>query len=252
VTTEPTYAALRDHNTRVQRMLTDPECVGELLLVGIGMARCLDLDDPHWAPGKGMPLKPIAYAVYGRYRQAPNMLLPDWGKRGDSHPRQRILDVFFHDRRRYSASVDGDVGPHGGTQCGRPMQRREGLCGRSASWDQKRRLADPVTGRRHTVGACSQPKCRAWFADLLARNAAELAANPAPEPPANTGGVLERHLPEIDWWKVWRHVDSQWTPPPEGRAFERPRLTVLINDDDTEPGAVVTRPTLVALEGGWR
>lgn len=249
--TEPTYTALRAHDARVQRMLDDPECMGELLLVGLGMARCLDLGDPPWTDDGHMDMRAIAKAVYGGWRLPPSMLVPDWSTRGDTKWWRRIRDVFFYDRRRYSASADGDLGPHGGTTCGRPMQRREGLCGRGASSDQKRRLTDPATGRRHTVGACSQPKCRAWFADLLARNAAELAATSVPEPPANTGGILERHLPEIDWWKVWRHVDSRWTPPPEGRAFERPRFTVLVNDDSPEP-VVRQRPELTALDGGWR
>jgi hypothetical protein len=154
-----TSAQLRTHEHRVAAMIADPECVGELLLVGMGMARCLDLGDPHWPAGEPMPIKPIAYAVYGRYRLGMDMLLPDRSAHGDSHPRKRILDVFFHDRRRYSATVDGDRSAGWSTTCGRPMLRRDGLCGRSASWDQKKRLTDPVTGQRRTVGACSQPKC---------------------------------------------------------------------------------------------
>lgn len=251
--TAPTYAGLRAHEKRIAGMLADGECVGELLLVGIGMARCLDLGDPVWPAGESMPLKPIAYAVYGRYRLGMDMLLPDRSAHGDTHPRRRIRDVFFQDRRRYSASVDGDSSPGWGTICGRPMQRREGLCGRSASWDQKRRLTDPLTGRRHTVGACSQPRCRSWFADLLERNATELKAHPAPVPPANTGGVLERHLAEIDWWKVWRHVDENWTPPPEGERFTRPTLTLVMSDGDDDPQVVpAARPALTVHEGGWR
>jgi hypothetical protein len=250
--TAPTSTQLRSHERRIAGMLRDPECVGELLLVGIGMARSIDLGDPHWPAGESMPLKPIAYAVYGRYMLGRGMLLPDRFAQGDSHPRKRILDVFFHDRRRYSATVDGDRNAGWSTTCGRPMLRRAGLCGRSASWDQKHRLTDPATGKRHTVGACSQPKCRAWYADLLARNAVELKAHPAPEPAANTGGVLERHLPEIDWWKVWGHVDKGWKLPPEGERFQKPTLRLVLGDD----GPVVTtrpeRPALVVHEGGWR
>src|SRR5204863_4325418 len=129
--------------------------------------------------------------------------------------------------------------------CGRSMLRREGVCGRGASWNQQRRLTDPLTGKRHTVGACSQPKCRAWFADLLARNAAELKTHPAPRPAANTGGVLERHLSEIDWWTVWRHVDPDWTPPPEGERFVRPTLTLVMTDPEDMPVTASARPALV-------
>ena len=123
---------------------------------------------------------------------------------------------------------------------------------RSVSWDQQQRLTDPVTGHRRAVGACSRPACRAWFADLLARNAAELKAHPPPVPAANTGGVLERHLPEINWWKVWRHVDKNWSPPPEGEKFERPKLTLLLGDPDEAADEQPARPALVVHEGGWR
>lgn len=136
------------------------------------------------------------------------------------------------------------------------MLRRDGLCGRDPSHDSQRRLTDPVTGRRHTVGACSQKACQAWFAGLLVRNGAELKAHPAPFPPANTGGVLERHLPELNWWKIWAHVDPHWTPPPEGDRFHRPTLTLVMapDDEDDDPQVETTRerPALTVLPGGWR
>lgn len=256
--TDPTYAQLRTHEERISGMLADPECVGELLLVGIGMARCLDLGDPPWGDDGYMRLPVIAYAVYGKYRLGMDMLLPlHRSAHGDCHPRRRIRDVFFQDRRRYSASIDGDRG-FGGVTCGRPMVRRDGLCGRNPKYDSQRRLTDPATGQRRTVGACSQPACQAWFADLLARNAAELKANPAPQPPANTGGVLERHLSEIDWWKVWTHVDPNWKPPPEGERFHRPKLTLIVAPEDLADVPPVfervngNRPALTVHEGGWR
>ena len=246
--TAPTYTGLRTHNERIAGMIADPECAGELLLVGLAMARCLDLDDPHWPRENSMPLKPIAYAVYGRYRMPPDLLVPNSRERGDSHPRKRLLDVFRHDRRRYQP----DSWRYG-VPCGRPMLRRDGLCGRGAAHDLMRMLTDPATGLRHAVGACSQKPCRAWFAGLLARNAADLKASPPPVPPANTGGVLERHLPEIDWWQVWRYVDPDWSPPPEGRAFERPTLRLLVTEDVREPAEEpAARPLLTVHEGGWR
>lgn len=251
MTSEPTYSALRAHDARVQRMLADPECVGELLLVGIGMARCLDLRDPPFADDGSVNMRLVTERAYG------NIWLPaflvgvnrDLGDRGDPNPRHRIRSLFYADRRRYCPTADGgrrwDM-----VVCGRPMIPGDGLCDRTAT--DKRRLTDPLTGRRDWVGSCAQTKCRAWLSDLMARNAADLTASPAPEPPANTGGVLERHLPEIDWWKVWSHVDPGWEPPPEGRAFERPRFTVLVNDDAEPVVARTVRPALVALDGGWR
>lgn len=253
MTAEPTFAKLRAYNRRLAGMLADPECVGEVLLVGMAMGRSLDLDDPGWGDDGSMPMKVIAERVYGR-RQLPPQILGTvhLSERGEIWPRQRIRSVFYADRRRYSPDVDGDRSFHMVT-CGRPMLRRDGLCDRPAAWDQRRRLTDPATGQRRRVGACSQAKCRQWYADLLERNAAELKAHPAPQPPANTGGVLERHLPEIDWWAVWRHVDPGWTPPPEGQTFHRPKLTLLIADDhDDVPVTAAARPALVVHEGGWR
>lgn len=248
MTTGHSYPALRAYDRRLAGMLADFECVGELLLVGMAMARCVDLGDPPWQDGS-MPMKVIADAVYGRWRlPTPLLGTPHVGDRGSFNPRRRIRDVFFADRRRYSPDVDGDRGWHAVT-CGRPMVRREGLCGRRAS--EQRRLTDPATGQQRWVGVCSQANHEAWFADLLTRHAAELKANPAPVPPANTGGVLERHLPEIDWWQVWQHVDPTWTPPPEGRAFERPTLRLLITDEPAEP-VEGDRPALTVHEGGWR
>ena len=253
MTAVPSFADLHVHNQRVARMLADPECVGELLLVGIGMARCVDLSDPPWGDDGYMPIPVISDAIYGR-RELPGRIVGSIHRteQGDRRPRYRIRSVFYADRRRYCPDVDGDR-HWANVTCGRPMVRRDGLCGRSAS-SNARRLTDPVTGQRRWVGSCSQPACKQWLVDLLDRNRAELAAHPAPVPAANTGGVLERHLPEIDWWAVWRAVDKEWTPPPEGRRFERPTLRLLVTDDDLpepEP-ALRERPTLVVHEGGWR
>lgn len=254
MTTRPPAADLYAHNQRVTRMLADPDCVGELLLVGIDMARCVDLGDPPWGEDGFMPMKPIAAAIYGNRRLPGNLVgTAHINDRADHRPGKRIRDVFFADRRRYSPDVDGDR-HWAHVTCGRPMVRREGLCGRSAN-SNARRLTDPATGQRRWVGACSQPSCKQWFTDLLDRNRAELAAHPAPVPPANTGGVLERHLPEIDWWAVWRAVDPNWTPPPEGRVFQRPTLRLVVDEDRDEGESapvVVSRPSLVVHQGGWR
>src|SRR5690554_1916727 len=167
--------------------------------------------------------------------------------RGDADPRRRLWDVFRQDRRRYDPDVD-EGRRYRRLTCGRPMIRREGLCDRNAS--SQRRLTDPATGRRQWVGCCSQSACKRWFTDLLERNRRELAANPPPTPAANTGGVLERHLPEVDWWVVWKQVDPGWCPPPEGRPFGKPTLTVIVGGD--EPEMSVPRPALTVIEGGRR
>lgn len=245
-----TAAALRAHERRVTRMLHDPECVGELLLVGLALARSVDLGDPGFSDNGNIPLGVVSERVYGRKRLPSVMLLPGW-PRSDTNPRRRITAVFREDRRRYDPDADGDRSYHQVT-CGRPMIRRDGLCDRNAS--ERKRLTDPATGHRQWVGACSQTLCKQWFADLVERNRQELEAHPPPTPPANTGGVLDRHLPEIDWWKVWQAVDPKWTPPPEGRMFEKPTLTLLVADEDEleAPPVEPARPSLTVIEGGWR
>lgn len=135
--------------------------------------------------------------------------------------------------------------------CGRPRVRTEGTCGRNASANHTKRLIDPATGERMWVGACTNTACKAWFAAVLERNERELATNPPPRPPANTGGVLERHLPEIDWWAIYRHLDETWTPPPENETWHRPKLQLVLGEP--EPAVMpAERPALTVLEGGWR
>jgi hypothetical protein len=254
-TAEPTAAALAAHHQRVTAMLADPDCVGELLLVGLAMARSIDLADPPSTDGGGMPMKTIAEQVYGR-RWLPTSLLGVGilSDHADANPYRRIRDLFRADRRRYRPD---DTDRYHSVLCSRPMVRRDGLCGRDAS--HRKVVTDPANGERRWLGACSNKACRVWLAGVLARNCADLADRAVPVPAANTGGVLERHLPEIDWWAVWRAVDPKWSPPPEGRRFERPTLTLLLGEvvpgrdvNDREPAPTGPRPTLVALEGGWR
>lgn len=231
-------------------MLEDPECTGELLLVGLAIARSVDLSDPGFTADDGtMPMQVIADRVYGRHCLSSVMVLP-LRPRGDANPRRRISDVFRQDRRRYDPDADEGSASFIRVTCGRPMVRRDGRCDRKASTRQ--RLTDPATGRRQWAGCCTAPACKQWFADLLERNRRELAEHPPPTPPANTGGVLERHLPEIDWWQVWQAVDENWRPPPEGRAFGRPRLTVVVGDGEADESLPASRPTLTVVQGGWR
>lgn len=239
------------HSARVGRMFADPDCVGELLLVGVAIARGVDLDDP--APlGGGFNLRHVGRALYGPVDMVATTLAlpygPGWQRRQADRGWRRVLDVVRADIRRYEPA---GFAFHMVT-CGRPMIRRGGVCGRSASSNHSRMLTDPVTGERAWVGACSQPSCRGWFEHVIARNGVELAEHPPPRPPANTGGVLERHMPEVDWWPLWRFLDPAWSPPPEDEAWHRPSLSLVVGGD--EPGRSVSagRPTLTVLPGGWR
>lgn len=247
--TAPTSAQLRAHERRVAAMMADQECVGELLLAGIAMARAVDLDDPPFV--EGCTLGVFADIVYGRYVYETKTTFHGETVVHRRWPgRDQFRAVIRKDIRRYQPAEGR--GFHS-TSCGRPMVRREGLCGANASSNHTSRLTDPATGFQSWVGACTNRPCRDWFAALVARNAAQLAATPAPIPAANTGGVLDRHLPEIDWYAIWRHLDERWTPPPEAQAWTPPKLTLVVDDDrEVAEPAVGGRPTLTVIEGGWR
>lgn len=236
--------ALQAHESRVAAMLADRTCVGELLLVGMALARSVDLGDPPFV--KGLTLKAFADKIYGRYQyDAPFLVVPGRHRSDRSFGLRRIEDVVHADRRRYEPTDE-----YGQVLCGRPMIRRTGLCAKYAS--HKERLTDPLTGLRQYVGACTSVACRAWLDAVTGRNQQELAAHPAPVPAANTGGVLERHLPEINWHELWRGLDPRWSPPPEAGAQQAPKLRILVTDEVEPDEAPRQRPVLTALKGGWR
>lgn len=249
--TDPSYTALRRHNERIAAMLADPDCVGELLLVGIALARGVDLNDP--APlGKEYRLGDVAAHLYGPVRYCADLALPmgpGWQERHRTSGgnNRRLKDVLRADIRRY---VPTGRAFHS-VACGRPRIRTAGLCDRNASPNHTHRLTDPATGERMWVGACNQTACKAWIAAVVANNREECAANNVPVPPANVGGVLERHLSEIDWWALYRWLDPTWTPPPEAEPFRKPTLTLVVGDDDDPEPAITARPTLTVMRGGW-
>ncbi len=79
------------HQARVAGMFADPECVGELLLVGVALARGLDLGDP--APiGDAYSLRDIGMALYGQQEDFAGRDLvlpvgPGWQERRSPDPR---------------------------------------------------------------------------------------------------------------------------------------------------------------------
>lgn len=243
----PNGHQLRAHNKRVAAMLADPECVGELLLVGIAIARSVDLNDPPL--GEGVSLATFADRIYGPTKRVYTSIFNGEETTHTRYPgRDQLNEVIREDIRRYQPNEG--PGFHF-VHCGRPMIRRDGTCDRNASANYTKRFTDPVTGHQSWVGACTQKPCVAWFQDLRARNAAELKTNPAPTPAANVGGVLDRHLPEIDWYTIWRHLDERWTPPPEAQPWTRPKFTLIV-DSEPEEAPVTTKPSLTVIEGGWR
>ncbi len=272
-----TVEQLRAHEHRIAGMLGDPDLVGDLLLVGLVFARAVDFGDPPLTEVE----KATAAAVYGRARHSIHLHgHADPDELGRYHPTAadhgaaRVRDVLRSDIRRYVPNVKKSH------RCQRPVKRRgqaaatpapginfvpaftghlvppEDVCGRNPDWrgTHPTWLVDPVDGTRHAFAACSRARCKTWLAALAERNRAEVAANPPPTPTANRGGVLARHLDELDWPALYTHLNPKWTPPHETPGWRPPKLQIVLGDSsDPDDGLTVTRrPTLTVIEGGWR
>jgi hypothetical protein len=184
-----TYSALSDYRGRIANMLDDPECTGDLFALGVALLDYavlrIDRGERSWRH----------YAEKA------------WGQAGN----YRIRDVLRKDIRRYDAMKDADgTAPY--RKCGAPMIRRQGPCGQSAS--RQAMLTDTATGRRQWVAGCKRHED--WFNSRVRANRAEVDdIAEAVRPAANAGGVLARHIPEIDWQGMWLKLDPKWTAPPE-------------------------------------
>lgn len=203
-----TYSALREYRRRIKAMLDDPECTGDLLGLGVAL---------------------LDFAV-----------LRDRSEKGFRHYAQQVWDtsggyqvrgVLRGDIRRYDAIKDADNnGP--ARRCGAPMIRRQGPCGQSAS--RRALITDAMTGRKQWLAGCKRHE--EWFNTQVRLNAADVnAIADAVQPPANAGGVLARHIPEIDWEAVWVSLDPTWTAPPEGEeelVSVYPKLRLVVSEAD--------------------
>lgn len=183
-----TYSALREYRKRIAAMLADPECTGDLFSLGVAL---------------------LDFAVLRNrdHQKFEHYAAQVWDFRHGSHTR----DVLRKDIRRYDAIKDAEERDPA-RRCGAPMVRRQGPCGSSAS--RRAMLTDTLTGRKQWLAGCKRHE--EWFNERVRANRAdveELAE--AVRPPANAGGVLARHLPEIDWVRVWVGLDPTWTAPPE-------------------------------------
>lgn len=190
-----TYSALREYRKRIAAMLDDPECTEDLFSLGVALLDFavlrVDRNERNWR----------FYAELA------------WGARASDW---RIRGVLKSDIRRYDALKDAES-KDPVARCGSPMIRRQGPCGQSGTL--RALLTDPITGRKQWISACSRH--RDWFNERVRSNRLAVQVhseeNPgAIRPFANAGGVLARHIPEIDWESTWRKIDKDWTPPPEG------------------------------------
>lgn len=219
--TGPTYTALRAYHQCIEGMLADPDMGGDLLLIGLCMARRAYLGkDVAGRAGAGE----MAAAVF------------DGGQpRTSSSHAERWRRAMRGDIRRYDFNADPlNADPVVGgirrcTPCSAPMVRKPAPCGKPATtWSL---ATDPETGRRYRLGCCSRHF--EWYRAADAENKAALTAvgDHLPIPAANTGGILRRHLPGFSWPEYWRRLDPNWTEPPEETPIAKPQLTILINDD---------------------
>lgn len=201
-----TYSALREYRKRIAAMLADPECTDDLFSLGVALLDFavlrIDRDERTWRHYAGQV----------------------WGDRGIDW---KIRGTLRSDIRRYDAVKDAEANSPA-RRCGAPMIRRQGACGQSAS--RRTMLTDPDTGRKQWIAACRRHED--WFTnEVRANRLAFDAVEEVTRPPANAGGVLARHIPEINWESTWRKLDPDWTPPPEAEPEEvplKPRLTLVL------------------------
>lgn len=190
-------ATAQRYAKRVRAMIDDPDCQGEILAIGVTLADMIDFKRRPWNWSE------VGKRVYG-----PNGKWP------------QLKTALREDVRRYDVTHDPDA-RYWAAKCGAPMIRRAGPCGQQAG--RKTLVTDPDTGRQQWLAACSRHGD--WFTrQLVARR--ELAARVEKiDPPANTGGVLERHFPDIAWESVYEWLRPGWTEP--GERVEAPRLVLV-------------------------
>lgn len=233
MTPELAYTALRAYERCVAALMDDPDVTGDLLLVGLWLARAVHLRTPaRWTFWQ------CTHDVFGPAHKPNTVLTEDLF---------RVKKAIRDDTPRYDVWVDNP----GSQLCGAPMVRRAGTCGRNATtWGFQ---TDPATGRRVGLGSCRRH--HDWYREQSAKTDVALKSlgDRVPQPAGNTGGALARHLPQIRWPNVWRRLDPDWQPPAEGAPTRKPTLSVHVTEEaDFEPVADSAAPLLTVHEGGWR
>lgn len=247
-----THMELTRYTHTITDMHNDPDLIGDLLLIGMHWAAAVHLGTP---PLDGLG-RSTATAIYGAAFHGPRLATTNLFRQiriAESGTR-RVWDVIRSDIRRYTPNTSRAA------WCQRPIRRRTSqrdehpgdICGRPTAGEAHRPLfTDPTDGTRHSIGCCSRPRCVKWWQDLRTNNQAELAtAGEPPTPVANSGGILARHLPELDWHTIYRALDPRWVPPPEVEPWRPPTLRLVI-DVNCEDDVDVPRPNLSVIRGGW-
>lgn len=245
-----TYTALREHQQTVTDLLADPDITGDLLLVGLWLARAtlLRQPEPTSESGDGWQLSDIAADLYP-LRSSRSM----YGLGPDTPPTTgpdvwKVAATLKDDIRRYDWRNDQPAWNGRVVPCAGPMVRRA-VCGKSATvWGL---LTDPGSGRRRILGACRAH--HGWWQQQTADNRTACNAVTVPRPPANAGGRLARHI-RLDWEAMWRGLDPEWVAPPEMDTWARPKLTVLVGDLGARPRtdglSAAPQPRFALIGGG--
>lgn len=186
-------------------LIQDTDLGGDLLLIGLYLAAWLDFGLP-----AAETLTEMAAGLWSVEEK--------W----------RLLKAYQGDVRTYRPfrpRVDS---------CGAPMMRRSGTCGHRSTVIGTF-VTDWLTGEKTWVAACRRH--RVWFDGVWRENLAVKPSDP-PLPAANSGGVLAKHFPELDWPEFWRRIQPRWVEHPEPVAWPRPALRILPGEgvqDSTAP-----------------
>jgi hypothetical protein len=199
---------------RITRMMADPDCGGDLLLLGCALAAFIDFGMQKTPKLNSEDVARQAWSTSAMYR---------W----------RFKDTVSKDARTYKP-------PRGGQACMAPMQRRDGTCGKRSSWSGY--LTDWETGEKTWLVACSRHGD--WHRDTSRANWEAKPEKP-PLPAANHGGVLARHFPEFAWPALWKWADPLWVEHPETKRWPKPTLTLHLGDGAEDDGA---RPMLAVVQ----
>lgn len=250
---DPSYTALRDYHRCTTSMLADPELTEDLLLIGLWLARAVHLHIPDPTNAE-WHLSDIAADLFP-LRTKPAM--SGFGHaEGQTTGRDvwKVFDLLKSDIRRYDARADQPRPPWARTPCSGPVVRRA-ECGKPSVTQGY--FTDVNTGRRRLAGGCR--KHEQWFQAAWQENRAAVRdAAEIPRPPANAGGKLARHLPDIDWPVLWRGLDKNWVAPPEVNSWAKPSLRVLVSPDmaadsrPARPDSAFPRPKFALIDGGQR
>lgn len=216
--------ALRRHHRRVSAMYEDRRLSGDTLLVALAIAHLVDCDRSGHPDG-GWSVSQVVQMLWPTPEHGHG---PVWAERGKT----LVMKVLTDDVPRY-------LPPTVSRSC--TQLKADGVvCG--AKPIRGGTLTDPVSGEQVTARACGRHE-KAMSA-ALAANRAMLAGQDVPRPPANSGGLLAEHLPELGWPEFWARLDPHYQPCSPARPV-RPKLRVLPGAADWAPvDGPVARPTL--------